>query len=328
MVDRLRLRSLPPADERDVAPGRHGEDRRLSDAVAIRDRLHLQRVGDDRSAEPQPFPQQAVKYLPGQGGRQCAVERGVHHVGGHERRDPLARGAAEGEEFAAKERLSSRPDDRKLFVGVGGRVPVSREMFPDREDPPGERSLRERDPESGRGVRVRGERPVPDHRVARVAVHVEDRGEVHVDPHRPQFGGDRRAQGFRHGLVPAAEEGAGAGRGKVRERSLAEPRDAAAFLVDRDQREGISAARGGTDLAAQGAHLGGAIDIAGEEDHAPDLPVREPPRQRRGERFPFKADPQGGGGCASSRLHFSRSAPPDRRSSVRGSNPGRTHGPA
>lgn len=58
-------------------------------------------------------------------------------MGGHERRDPRARGAAEGEQFAAKERLPARPDDRQLFVGVGGRVPVAREMFPDRDDPPG-----------------------------------------------------------------------------------------------------------------------------------------------------------------------------------------------
>jgi len=57
-----------------------------------------------------------VKDLPGQGGRQGAVERGVHHVGGHERRDPGARGAAEGEQFAAKERLPPSADDRQFFV--------------------------------------------------------------------------------------------------------------------------------------------------------------------------------------------------------------------
>ena len=249
-------------------------------------------------------------------------------MGGHERRYPRARGAAEGEQFAAKERLPSRPDDRQLIVGVGGRVPVARKMFSGREDPPGERSLREGDPESGRGVRVPGEGAVPDHRVRRVAVHVEDRCEVHVDPHRPKFGGDRRADGFRHGLVPTTEEGAGACRGKMREGRLPEARHTASLLVDRDQREGISAACGGSDPAAQFAHPGGAFDVAGKEDDAADLAPGEPPRQRAGQRFPVEADPEGGGECALSGLHLSPGAPPDRRSSARGSTPGRIHGPA
>jgi len=131
-VDRLRLFVFPTAHEHDVAPGRHGEDRRLPGAEPVRDRLHLQRVGKERPAKPQAFPQQVVKDLPGQGGRKGAVERGVHHVGGHERRDPRARGAEEGEQLAAKERLPSRADDRRLFMGVGGRVAVPREMFSDR----------------------------------------------------------------------------------------------------------------------------------------------------------------------------------------------------
>jgi len=166
-------------------------------------------------------------------------------------------------------------------------------MFPDREDPPGERTLRERDPEGGRGLRVLGEGAVPDHRVCRVAVHVEDRGEVHVDPHRPQFGGDRRAGRFRHGLVPAAEEGAGPGRGKPGKRGVLEPRHAPSLLVDGDQREGIPAPRGGTDLATQGAHLGGAFDVAGVQDDAADLALVKPEGKRPRERLPVEADPQG-----------------------------------
>jgi hypothetical protein len=218
--------------------------------MAIRNRLHLQGVGDDRSVKPQPYPQQVVEDLPGKGGRQSVIERGVHHVSGHQGRDTGARGAAEGDQFAAKERLSRRPDDRQFFVGVGGRVPVTREMFPDRQDPTGERSLRERDPEGGRVFRVRGERPVSDHGVARVAVHVEDRGEVYVDPHRAELGGGRRADGFRHRLVSAAEEGAGTGGGKPGKRRVLEPRHTASLLIDGDQWEGIAAARGGSDLAA------------------------------------------------------------------------------
>jgi len=212
-------------------------------------------------------------------------------VGGHERRDPRAGGAAEGEEFAAKERFLPRPDDGKFEVGVGGGVAVPGEMFPDREDPPGERPLRERDPESGRGAGIIGEGAIPDHRVRRVAVHVEDRGEVHVDPHRAELGGGRRADGFRHVHIPATEEGAGAGRRKPGERGFLEPRHTASLLVDGDQREGIAAARGGSDLAAQSAHLGGALDVACVEDDAGDLPAREPPRQRGRERLPVESDP-------------------------------------
>jgi hypothetical protein len=251
----------------------------------------------------QPFPQEVVKDLPGQGGRHGAVERGVHHVGGHERRDPRAGGAAEGEQFAAKERLPSRQGDRELFMGVGGRVPVAREMFPDREDPPGERSPGERDPEGGDDGRILREGAVPDHRIRRVADHVEYRREVHVDPDGAELGGGRRAKGFRHGLVPAAEEGAGPGRWKPGKRGVLEPRHAASLLVDRDQREGIAAARGGTDLAAQGTHLGGALDVAVEEDDAADLPACEPSRQQGWERLPFEADPQGGGDAFRSTLH-------------------------
>lgn len=248
-------------------------------------------------------------------------------MGGHERRDPRARGPSEGEQLAAKERPPSRPDDRQLFVGVGGRVPVAREMFPDRKDPPGERSLRERDPESGHGVRVPGEGAVADHRVCRVAVHVEDRGEVHVDPDRAEFGGGRGAHALRQALVSATEEGAGPGRGKPGERGFLETRHAASLLVDGDQREGIAAARGGSDLAAQSAHLGGALDVAGVEDDAADLPARQPSRKRSGKRLPVEAGPQGGGECALPGLHLNPRAPPDRRSSIRGSNCGRTPDP-
>lgn len=183
-------------------------------------------------------------------------------MGGHERRDPRARGAAEGEQLAAEERPHSRPDDRQLLVGVGGRVPVTREMFSDRKNPPGERTLRERDPEGSRGTRVFGEGTVPDHRIARVAAHVEDRGEIHVDPHRPKLCGGSRAERFRHGLVPAAEQGAGAGRGKPGKRGFLEPRHAPSLLVDGDQRKGVAPAGGGSDLAAKGAYLGGALDVS------------------------------------------------------------------
>ena len=104
--------------------------------------------------------------------------------------------------------------------------------------------------------------------------------------------------------------------GKRGERRILEPRHAASLLVDGDQREGIAAARGGSDLAAQGAHLGGALDVAGEEDDAADLPACEPSRQRGGERLPLEADPQGGGDgfrSISSSSGKSTSFPPARR---------------
>src|SRR3990172_6817449 len=56
-VDRLRLRRFPPAHEDDVASRRYGKDRRLSAAVPVRDRFHLQRIGKDRPPEPHPLPQ-------------------------------------------------------------------------------------------------------------------------------------------------------------------------------------------------------------------------------------------------------------------------------
>lgn len=183
-------------------------------------------------------------------------------MGGHERGNPRPDGEAEGEQFAAKECPHSRPDDRQLLVGIGGRVPVTREMFSDRKNSPGERSLRERDPEGSRGARVFGEGTVPDHRIARVAAHVEDRGEIHVDPHRPKLCGGCRADRFRHGLVPAAEQGAGAGRRKPGKRGFLEARHAPSLLVDGDQRKGVAPAGGGSDLAAKAAYLCGALDVA------------------------------------------------------------------
>jgi hypothetical protein len=249
--------------------------------------------------KPQPFPQQVVKDLPGQGGRKSMVERRVHHVRGHERGDFCARGATEGEQFAEKERPLPCPDDGQFLVGVGGRVAVPREMFSDRQDPPGERSPRESDSECGRNGRVIGKGAVADHRVCRVAVNIEDRREVHVDPNRPQLGGGRRARTLRHGFVPATEEGAGAGRRKPGERGFLEPRHAASLLVDGDQREGIPPAGGGSDFSAKGAHLGGAFDVAGVEDDAADLPAGEPSQRRCRKRLPVEADPEGGGDAVS-----------------------------
>src|SRR5512139_496207 len=63
---RLFLRLFPPADEHRVAPGHYGENRRLPDPVMVRDRLHLQRVGEEHAAEPHPLPEEPPEDPPRQ----------------------------------------------------------------------------------------------------------------------------------------------------------------------------------------------------------------------------------------------------------------------
>jgi len=260
-----------------------------------RDRLHLQRVGEERAAESHPLPEEPPEDPPRQRRRGFRVQRPVDHVGGHQRRDPRADGAAERKQFPGEEHRRGRPHHGQFLVGIGGGVAVPREMLPHRENAPGEAPFVEGDAQPGDGFRVAGERPVPDHGVARIRVHVQDGGKIDVDPDGAEL--RRRRGAHRRGdlLVAAAEEGARAGRREPGEGRVLQARHAAPLLVDGDQRPRVPLSGGGTDFAAQGAQLGGALDVPRVQDDAARLAPGEQPRKRRGEGLPLEAQPQGGG---------------------------------
>jgi hypothetical protein len=86
-------------------------------------------------------------------------------------------------------------------------------MFSDGKDVAGEDAAQECDPETGNLFRVPGERPVPDHRVAGVAVDVEDGCEIDVDADRREFRGQNDTRRFGGPRGMAAEQGIASRRG-------------------------------------------------------------------------------------------------------------------
>lgn len=127
---------------------------------------------------------------------------------------------------------------------------VPREMFPDGKDVSGERAAKECDSEAGDLFRIPGERPVPDHRVAGVAVDVEHGGEIDVDADRREFRGQNGARRFGGPSGVAAEQGVASRRGELGEARVFQPSDPSSLLVDGDQRRRAIRPYRGTDLPA------------------------------------------------------------------------------
>jgi len=267
---------LPPADQRDVASRGDRPNGGLADPAEVRDRAHLEGVGEEDPAEPELPPQQADQDSRGEGGRARPVQCRVEDVGGHQGRDSGADGAAEREKIPGLEDPAADADDRQFLVGVGVGSPVTREMLADREDPPGEGSAEEGDSEAGDLFRVARKGTVPDHRVVRAAVHVQDRGEVHIHPHGEKLLRDRRPRRLRRAFGMDAEGGVGSGRREPGESRLRKALDPSPFLVDGDQRRGPAPACGGPDLAAEFPRLRGRFHVPGEEDHPEEGPLAEP----------------------------------------------------
>jgi len=193
----LLLVSFPPADKDGIAPGGNGPNRGIADRETVRDRLHLHCVGKHHAAEAQLVAKETPEDLFRQRGGELAIQRGVEHMGGHERGNPCTNGATERVEVPPAERVPGAAYYGKHLVGICRGTAVPREVLPDRDHPPGENASEKGDPEAGGLRRIVRQCPVPDHRVFRVAVHIQDRGEVDIDPHgaqlfRHHFGGSLR----------------------------------------------------------------------------------------------------------------------------------------
>jgi hypothetical protein len=288
----LLLDLLPPAHHDDVAPGGNGAHGRVADPEPARDRLHLQSVGKNHPAKPQLLPQQAAEDLFRQGGGELSVQGGIEHVGGHEGGNPCPDGAPERMEVPLPEGLPGASYNGKFRVGIRSGVPVAREVLPDGENAAGKGPAHEGDPELRGDFRVGGESTVPDHGVFRVAVDVENRGEVDVHPDGAKFPGHRLADGLRNARSTAAEQGVAPGRGKAGKSRCREAHHPAPFLVDCDERGGSSPPGGGADLPAKVTDLAGSLHVSREKDYPPHRPFPKPPGQPGRQRLPLEPDHQ------------------------------------
>jgi hypothetical protein len=264
----LLLVPLPPADQEYIAPGGNGPYGGIADPEPARDRFHLQCIGKHRAAEPQLLAKETPEDLIRQGGGELAIQRGVEYVTGHERGNPRTNGETERVKVSLAERVPGASHDGKLHVGIGCGIAVPREVFPDGKNAASQNPAQKGDPQLRDGMRVRGNGPVSNHGVDRVAVDVEDGGEVDVDPDGAQFLSDRPADGLRHARSPAAEKGVAPGRGKAGKSRCREAHYPATFLVDGDERGGTSPPGGGADLPAQIPDLAGGLHVSREQDHA------------------------------------------------------------
>ncbi|GAB4362758.1 MAG: hypothetical protein Kow00128_02830 [Deltaproteobacteria bacterium] len=286
---------FPPADQRDVATRGDRPHGRLADAAEDGDGPHFQCVREEDPAEPEVSSQQVGQDLPGKGGGAVPVQRRVDDVGGHQRGDPGADRAAEGEQIPGHQHPPAVPDGRQRFVGIGVGGSVAGEMLADGEDSPGQGAPEEGDAEPRRLGRIVRQGAGPDHRVVRAAVHVQHRGEVDVHPHRPKLLRDRLAGRLRRALGPAGEGGIAASGREPGEPRLGEPLDPASLLVDGDQRRGAVPAGGGADLPAEFPDLPRGFRIAGEEDHAEQRSLPQHAGDRCRQLFPLEPGHQGGG---------------------------------
>jgi len=144
--------------------------------------------------------EEASEDLFRQRGGELAIERGVEHVGGHERGNPCTNGTTERMEISPYKRVPGAAYYGKHLVGICRGTAVPREVLPDRDHPPGENAAEKGDPEAGDLRRIVRQRPVPDHRVFRVAVHIQDRGKVYIDPHGAQLLCHHFGSSFRRAL--------------------------------------------------------------------------------------------------------------------------------
>ena len=283
---------LPTADDHRIAPRPEGQDGRIAYPAVKGDRFHLQGVRKNRAAETEPLPQEPGQDLPGQGRRVVPVQRRVDDVSGHQGGDPRADRLPEGVDVAGDQRPARAADDGQDLVGVRFRVAVARKMLSDGKDVSGEGAAHEGDPEARDLFRVPGERPVPDHRVAGVAVDVEDGCEIDVDADRREFRGQNGARRFGGPRGVAAEQGIASRGGELGEAGVFQPRDPSSLLVDGDQRRRAMRPCGGADLPAQLLHLTGVFQVAGEEDDARCRPVPQPCGEPGGHRFPLESQHQ------------------------------------
>ena len=272
MDDRLQHRRVPldrrPADEDGVAAAGDGLHRRLLHRPVGGDRPHLEIVGHDESAVAALAPQDAVDDGARQGRGALLVERGIDHVRGHHRRHVRRDRGPERRHLVRAQPLGVVLDHRQLLVGVDPDGAVSGKVLAAGGHAAFLQAGDDARAEPSHRVRIRRERPVPDHGVRGLVEEVEDRREVEIHPHRREL--------RRQGLREAAREVVGAPPPQMRHRRpLGERRpqagDAPSLLVDPDPQGYLPGEL--PSLEGQLRHLLGRLDVAGEQNHPAEVPL-------------------------------------------------------
>ncbi|MFN8516801.1 MAG: hypothetical protein U0841_30350 [Chloroflexia bacterium] len=190
----------------------------------------------------------------------------------HDRGEAVGDRGLEGDEFDRAEAGEVVRDGGDGVMGVGAGVAVAGEVLGAGGDAALAQSGGGGEAEAGDFLGTLAVGAGADDGVARVVVHVEDRGEVHVDAERAEFA--------RGGEAPAAGVVGGAGRAERHRRGEGgrgwlEARDAPAFLVGGDDRGEAGTGAEGLQVGGEGAGLLGGADVAGEEDRAAEVAVAD-----------------------------------------------------
>ena len=166
---------------------------------------HVQRVGDDDAVETQLAAQQVDEQPPVERGRLGAEGR-EHDVRGHDQVDARIDGGREGCQLAAADHGGVGVDDREARCESAVVAPWPGKCLAHAATPVERRPRTQAAPCRPTRSRVGAERADADDRVAGVAVHVDRRREVDVDPRAAQVGTDgRRDLGGERLVVDRAE---------------------------------------------------------------------------------------------------------------------------
>jgi len=138
-------------------------------------------------------------------------------------------------------------------------------------------------------LRIIGEGPVADHRIAGIGQDVEDRCEINVDPDPFEFEPHESADPsqklasppMRHPLKDLAPGGGW----RVLDERRRETRDAPPLLIDSDQQRGITER---PEIAGQSPQLRGGLDVSPKEDQTGRWKISEHLLEARGDRGPVK----------------------------------------
>ena len=190
--DGLHRRADPVRRQHHIRPGFQRDHRRLPRPVAIGDRAHAQRVGEEDAAEAHLTAQHLGHEVRGHRGGPVVAQHPRHRdVRGHHRVHPRIDRHAEGEQFHPVHAIAVGADHRQLDVRVRPRVAVPREVLGG-----GKRPARPRAPDEGRAepphrFGILAEGTGVDDGVVGVAVHVEYGREEPVHAYRTRLlGGD------------------------------------------------------------------------------------------------------------------------------------------
>jgi hypothetical protein len=256
----------------EVAARRDVANAALHDAPALQDRVHIHRVADNQAVEAEFAAQQVGEDAGGECTGKVGIEVGEDDVRGHDRREAVGDGGLEGDQFDRAQAGEVVRDAGDGVVGVDPGVAVAGEVLGAGGDTAFAQSGGGGEAEAGDFVGALAVGAGADDGVARVVVHVEDRGEVHVDAERAEFA--------RGGEAPAAGVVGGAGRADRHRRGEGgrgwfEARDAPALLVGGDDRGEAGSAGEVLQAGGEGAGLLGGADVAREEDRAAEVAVAD-----------------------------------------------------